>query len=103
MRRKLLTCAFAGLAVVLPARATDANALAISSNIQATHVPFGTVLDPSLPDRRATRSSAIPLRRFGHLDGHYLAAEAFRYQVTQSPAALANVKQAIAESSRCWT
>jgi len=97
MRRKLLTCAFAGLAVVLPARATDANALAISSNIQATHVPFGTVLDPIFAGPASNQ--IIGYTRCGDSaiwTGHYLAAEAFRYQVTQSPAALANVKQAIA-------
>jgi uncharacterized protein (TIGR03437 family) len=100
MRRKLLTWAAAGFAIAvvsLPAHATEANALAISANIQATHVPFGTVLDPIFAG--ASSNQIIGYTRCGDSaiwTGHYLAAEAFRYQVTQSPAALANVKQAVA-------
>jgi hypothetical protein len=30
----------------LPCRAGEADAFAISSNIQARHLPFGTILDP---------------------------------------------------------
>jgi uncharacterized protein (TIGR03437 family) len=99
-RRKLLTWAAAGFAIAvvsLPAHATEANALAISANIQATHVPFGTVLDPIFAG--ASSNQIIGYTRCGDSaiwTGHYLAAEAFRYQVTQSPAALANVKQAVA-------
>lgn len=79
------------------AEASEANALAISANIQATHVPYGTVLDPifAAPDS----DQITGYTRCGDSaiwTGHYLAAEAFRYQVTQSTAALANVKQAIA-------
>ncbi len=100
MHRKLLTRAAAGFAIValvIPADATEANALAISANIQANHVPYGTVLDPIFAGPAS--SQIVGYTRCGDSaiwTGHYLAAEAFRYQVTQSPAALANVKQAIA-------
>jgi uncharacterized protein (TIGR03437 family) len=100
MRRKILTPAAIGfliVAAVIPAYATEANALAISANIQATHVPYGTVLDPIFAGPASNQ--IVGYTRCGDSaiwTGHYLAAEAFRYQVTQSPAALANVKQAIA-------
>jgi uncharacterized protein (TIGR03437 family) len=77
--------------------ASDANALAIEANIQATHVPFGTVLDPIFASPAS--SQIVGYTRCGDSaiwTGHYLAAEAFRYQVTQSPSALDNVKQALA-------
>jgi len=100
MHRKLLTRAAAGFAIaalVIPADASEANALAISANIQATHVPYGTVLDPIFAGPASNQIAGYT--RCGDSaiwTGHYLAAEAFRYQVTQSPAALANVRQAIA-------
>jgi uncharacterized protein (TIGR03437 family) len=84
-------------ALVSPAHATEANALAISANIQAAHVPYGTLLDPIFAGPASNQ--IVGYTRCGDSaiwTGHYLAAEAFRYQVTQSPAALANVKQAIA-------
>ena len=79
------------------ARATEADALAISARIQAIHVPYGTVLDPIFAG--PTSNQIAGYTRCGDSaiwTGHYLAAEAFRYQVTQSPDALSNVKQAIA-------
>lgn len=71
-------------------------ALTISSEIQATHVPFGTVLNPmyAAPDSTEIRTytrcadSAI-------WTGHWLAAESFRYRVTRSPEALVAVKAAL--------
>src|SRR6266571_105829 len=76
--------------------ASEADALAISSNIQARHLPYAAILDPvyDSPDGNQIVSygrcadSAI-------WTGHYLAAEAFRYKVTASADALANVKGAI--------
>ncbi len=75
--------------------ASDADALAISANIQNRHLPFGTVLDPifAAPDSNQitgyTRcgDSAI-------WTGYYLAAESYRYSVTHDPAALDNVRRA---------
>jgi uncharacterized protein (TIGR03437 family) len=75
----------------------EPDALAISANIQANHFPFGTVIDPvyAAPDS----DQLTGYSRCGDSatwTGHYLAAEAFRYKVTNSADALANVKAAIA-------
>lgn len=80
-----------------PGEASEADALAIDANIQARHMPFGTLLDPifTAPDS----NQIATYTRCGDSatwTGHYLAAEAFRYKATGSPAALANVKTAIA-------
>jgi uncharacterized protein (TIGR03437 family) len=94
MRRIILILA---AALAPRAGASEVDALAISANIQATHVPYGTVLDPIFAGPAS--SQIIGYTRCGDSaiwTGHYLAAEAFRYQVTASPAALTNVKQAIA-------
>lgn len=83
--------------LVAPARAAEADALAISAGIQAKHLPFGTVLDPiyaspsSLQITGYTRCGDSAL-----WTGAYLAAEAFRFKVTQSADALNNVKTALA-------
>ena len=79
------------------AYSSEADALAIDANIQARHLPFGTIIDPifAAPDSDQiagyTRCGDSAL-----WTGHYLAAEAFRYNVTHSSQALANVKSAIA-------
>jgi len=80
-----------------PAFAAEQDALAIDANIQARHMPYGTILDPvlSLPDL----SQVVDYTRCGDSaiwTGHYLAAEAFRYKVTQSADALINIQNAIA-------
>jgi hypothetical protein len=79
------------------ALASEADAIAISKNIRARHMPFGTIMDPifAAPDSEQIvgythcGDSAI-------WTGHYLAAEAFRYNVTRSPEALDNVRVALA-------
>ncbi len=84
------------LAVPLQAFASEREAVAISNNIQQRHLPHGTILDPvfAAPDSDEIVSyahggdSAI-------WTGHYLAAESFRYRVTASAEALANVKRAL--------
>ena len=84
-------------AITVTAHAGEAEAIAISANIQARHLPFGTILDPvfagTTPDRISTYTrcgdSAI-------WTGHYLAAEAFRYKVTRAPDALVNVSKVVA-------
>jgi uncharacterized protein (TIGR03437 family) len=91
--RKIFLLALVGL----PCYATEADALAISANIQAAHMPYGTILNPifAAPDSE----QIVGYTRCGDSaiwTGHYLAAEAFRYNVTQSPDALNNVKGAIA-------
>jgi uncharacterized protein (TIGR03437 family) len=76
--------------------AAEGDALAILANIQSRHLPYGAILDPIFT---LTNSDQIALyTRCGDSalwTGHYLAAEAFRYKVTQAPDALANVTTAI--------
>jgi hypothetical protein len=77
--------------------AAESDALAISANIQARHMPFGTILDPMFPS--ATSDQITGYTRCGDSaiwTGHYLAAEAYRYKVTGSADALANAKKAVA-------
>jgi len=79
------------------ARASETDALAISANIRARHMPFGTILDPIYASR--TSNQVVGYTRCGDSalwTGAYLAAEAFRYNVTHSSDALANVKVALA-------
>jgi uncharacterized protein (TIGR03437 family) len=78
-------------------QAAQGDALAILANIQARHLPYGAILDPifALTDS----DQIIDYTRCGDSalwTGHYLAAEAFRYKVTQAPDALANLTTAIA-------
>jgi uncharacterized protein (TIGR03437 family) len=94
----VVRCTFFLLAALIsPARASDADALAITANIQAKHLPFGTVLDPVYAS--ATSDQITGYTRCGDSalwTGAYLAAEAFRYNVTKSADALQNVKGALA-------
>ncbi|HLK69679.1 MAG TPA: hypothetical protein VKU19_39895 [Bryobacteraceae bacterium] len=79
------------------ARASEQDALAISANIQAKHMPFGTVMDPIYAS--ATSDQIVGYTRCGDSalwTGAYLAAESFRYKVTQTADALKNVKSALA-------
>ena len=82
---------------ILSCYGSEADALAISANIQASHLPFGTVLDPIYASPASDQ--VIGYTRCGDSalwTGAYLAAEAFRYKVTQSADALNNVQQALA-------
>ena len=79
------------------AQASEADALTISANIQARHMPFSTLLDPIYAS--PSSDQIIGYTRCGDSalwTGAYLAAESFRYKVTQSPDALQNVKIALA-------
>jgi uncharacterized protein (TIGR03437 family) len=79
------------------ARASEADALAISANIQTRHVPFGTILDPIFSS--PTSNQIVGYTRCGDSalwTGAYIAAESFRYSVTQSAGALQNLKNALA-------
>ena len=90
-------CLLLGILLNPRAVASEADALAISANIQAKHLPFGTVLDPIYAS--ASSDQITGYTRCGDSaiwTGHYLAAEAFRYGVTGSPDALANAKGAVA-------
>lgn len=79
------------------ASAAESDALTIDANIQARHLPFGTILDPIFTLTNSDQIAAYTRCGDSALwTGHYLAAEAFRYKVTQSPAAFGNLKAAIA-------
>src|SRR5579871_5632659 len=67
-----------------PANAAEPDALAISANIQARHMPFGTILDPVFASPASNDITAYTHCGDSALwTGAYLAAEAFRYKVTQ--------------------
>ena len=77
--------------------ASELDALAISANIRARHIPFVTLLDPIYAS--PTSDQIIQYTRCGDSalwTGAYLAAESFRYKVTQSADALQNVQMALA-------
>src|SRR3954447_12716284 len=83
------------------ARAAEADALAISANIQARHMPFGTLLDPIFASSTSSQISGYTRCGDSALwTAAYLAAESFHYKVTQSPEALRNVKSALAGLQR---
>ena len=76
--------------------ASELDALAISANIRARHVPFATLLDPIYAS--PTSDQITQYTRCGDSalwTGAYLAAESFRYKVTQSADALQNVQVAL--------
>ncbi len=92
------------LALIAGARivhASEIDALAISSNIQQLHMPYGTILDPvfASPDPASPDYAEIAsYTRAGDSaiwTGHFLAAEVFRYRVTRSPDALNNTWRAL--------
>jgi hypothetical protein len=92
--RIVLVLVVAGSA--LPVRAAEQDALAISSTIQQRHMPNGTVIDPVFAS--ASSQDIVAYTRGGDSalwTGYDLAAEAFRYKVTGSPEALANVWTAL--------
>lgn len=94
MTPKILLFAFAA---ALPLAGAEPDALAISANIQARHMPHGTILDPVYAAPGSDQ--IVSYTRAGDSaiwTAHYLAAEAFRYKVTRSADALANVKRALA-------
>src|SRR5579884_1201976 len=94
-RRFFLLVAIA--AAVVPLRAAESDALAIDAQIQARHVPFGAILDPVFADPNSTQITAYTHCGDSALwTGHYIAAEAFRYNVTRAGDALNNLKSALA-------
>jgi hypothetical protein len=76
--------------------ASEQDANTISQNIRFRHMPFGTVIDPVFASPESNEITGYS--RCGDSaiwTGHYLAAEAFRYSVTRSVAALDNVNAAL--------
>src|ERR1041385_7965248 len=88
---------FVLFATVVIASGAEPDAIAISANIQARHMPYGIILDPVFSS--STSQDIVSYTHCGDSalwTGAYLAAEAFRYKVTQSADALNNVQQALA-------
>jgi uncharacterized protein (TIGR03437 family) len=90
---------FIAAAIVFSAsqvRAGEADALAIEANILAKHLPFMTIMDPVYAS--STSDQITGYTRCGDSalwTGAYLAAESFRYKVTQSADALTNVRNTV--------
>lgn len=99
--RQIFLIASSVLAAVQATHASEVDAIQISANIQQFHMPYGTILAPvyaSSDPASADFSTIVSYTRAGDSaiwTGHYLAAEAFRYQVTRSPEALANAWRAL--------
>ncbi len=93
----LLGIPILSVVTIFPLIGSEADALAISAKIQARFLPFGTILEPIYAS--ATSNQIVDYTDCGDSalwTGAYLAAEAFRYNVTQSPDALNNVRGALA-------
>ena len=79
--------------------ANEGDALAISANIQGAHTPFGTVIDPVYATGDSLSPDFWTLVGYSRAadaaiwTGHYLAAESYRYRVSGSADALANVQK----------
>src|SRR5262250_3244879 len=94
---KLILCAVICTVSIVPVYGSEPDALAIDAGILARHMPFGTILDPIYSS--STSTQIVNYTRCGDSalwTGAYLAAEAFRYKVTQSADALHNVQTALA-------
>src|SRR4051794_23671673 len=95
--RTTLACATIVLLWSSGIQASEADALSISANIQARHMPFGTVLDPIYAS--SSSDQVVGYTRCGDSalwTAAYLASESFHYQVTKSADARRNVKRALA-------
>jgi uncharacterized protein (TIGR03437 family) len=85
------------IVATLPVAASEADALAISAKIQGRFLPFGTILEPIYASSTSNQIAYYTDCGDSALwTGAYLAAEAFRYNVTQSADALNNVRGALA-------
>jgi hypothetical protein len=99
--KHLFKSAFAGILIIvniaaIPVRGAESDAIAISNAIRQRHMPNGTIIDPIFASRIG--NEIVSYTRGGDSatwTGHYLAAEAFRYKVTASADALANVWAAL--------
>ena len=96
MRRRLIVVTVL-LTSLRVAGAAEADALAISKNIQNRHFPHYTLLDPIFDS--PTGDQIVSYTRCGDSalwTGFDLAAESFRYKVTHSADALAAAQRALA-------
>jgi uncharacterized protein (TIGR03437 family) len=85
------------IVATFPVAASEADALAISAKIQARFLPFGMILEPIYALSTGNQIAYYTDCGDSALwTGAYLAAEAFRYNVTKSADALNNVRGALA-------
>ena len=83
--------------LVCPAFSAEPDALAITANLVAHHLPFGTVIEQVYDT--PTTNNIVGYAECGDAalwTGAFIAAESFHYAVNQSPDALTNVKNALA-------
>ncbi len=84
------------LLLLVPLRAADRDALAIEATILARHMPFGTILNPIFSPDHTQIAGYTRCGDSALFTGLYMAAEAYRYQVTSASEALFNVRTALA-------
>src|ERR1017187_7773713 len=95
--KPILVCVTTVLFGASVGRGSEPDAVAISANIQARHLPFGTLLDPIYAS--PTSGQIVGYTRCGDSalwTGALLAGESFRYKVTPSAGALQNVTNGLA-------
>lgn len=96
-----LTSQLVAARAVAPAVPTQSDADAISANIRAMHMPYGTLADPGFASSDSSSADFTTLVSYNRTGdgaiwtGHYLAAESYRYAATQSADALAAVQNAL--------
>lgn len=84
------------LCLTAAAVAAEADAQRLQNDIQARHLPYGTILDPIF-----TTHDSDEIQNYTRCGdsalwtGHYLAAQAFRYGATPAADALAEVHRAL--------
>jgi hypothetical protein len=99
MQRRVTAALIITASVMLsagPSLAAEQDADAISATIQQRHLPTGVIMDPIFAS--PTSDQIVNYTRGGDSaiwTGHYLAAEAFRYQVTGDADAFSNVQTAL--------
>ena len=93
---KVLTLLFVLTTTLVPAQGDERDALQISSNIRARHMPHGTILSPIFADPISEEIVSYTRAADSAIwTGHYLAAEIFRYGTTGATEALNNATQAL--------
>jgi hypothetical protein len=97
-RSRILSAAALAALLLAPsaAFASKSDALQITKNIRATHMPFGTIIDPTFDS--PTGTTIVHYTRGGDSalwTGHYLAAESYRFATTGKKKALGNVRAAL--------
>jgi hypothetical protein len=83
-------------AFVVPAKASEQDALSISDVIGQRHMPHGVIVAPVFASASSDRIVAYSRGADAAIwTGHYLAAESFRYKVTGELEALENARAAL--------